>query len=105
MAKTSAAATTLTRRSLLKSAAALPILATSAAALSTGSGHGMEIQRLAWAGIRLRIGDVALFIDAIAPNPQGGAPGPILVVSAGRNFVLVTHHHPDHYDPVALAPL
>ena len=65
----------LTRRSLLKGAAALPMLATPAAALAVGPQAGMEIQRLAWAGVRLRIGDVALFVDAIAPNPQGGTPG------------------------------
>jgi L-ascorbate metabolism protein UlaG (beta-lactamase superfamily) len=105
MAEANETAIGLTRRFLLKSAAALPILATPAAALATGPGNGMEIQRLAWAGIRLRIGDVALFIDAIAPNPQGGVIGPALAGAGGRNFALVTHHHPDHYDPGALAPL
>jgi len=62
----------------------------------------LKIQRLAWAGTRIELGGVTLFIDAIAPDPAGGQPGPPLTPGAGRNFALVTHHHSDHCDPQAL---
>ncbi len=63
----------------------------------------MRIQRLAWAGVRLSVGDVDLFVDARAPDAGNGAPGPALESAAGRRFALATHHHGDHLDLRALA--
>ena len=64
-----------------------------------------RIEKLAWAGIKLELGDVALFVDAIAPDPANGQPGPALATDKGRSFALVTHHHGDHCDPAALKPV
>lgn len=65
----------------------------------------MTVQRLAWAGVRIRVGAVEVFIDARAPDPQDGAPGPALKCDAARCFALATHHHDDHLDLHALAPV
>jgi L-ascorbate metabolism protein UlaG (beta-lactamase superfamily) len=65
----------------------------------------LHLQRLAWAGVRLELGGVTLFIDAIAPDPGSGQPGPQLLTRGKRTYALVTHHHDDHCDPKALAPL
>jgi len=92
------------RRGLLGALAFLP-LAGLARAQATAAVEGMHIQRLAWAGIRLSVGDVDLFVDARAPDAQGGAPGPALESAAGKRYALVTHHHGDHLDLRALAPV
>jgi L-ascorbate metabolism protein UlaG (beta-lactamase superfamily) len=65
----------------------------------------VTLQRLAWAGVKLELPGVALFVDAIPPDPANGQPGPELSAGEGRNYALVTHHHGDHCDPKALAPL
>jgi L-ascorbate metabolism protein UlaG (beta-lactamase superfamily) len=94
----------LTRRSLMAGALAVPIMVSSspARAATAASPAGIAVQRLAWAGIRLELGDAAVFIDARAPDPENGAPGPALSSAAARKFALITHHHLDHYDPEAL---
>jgi L-ascorbate metabolism protein UlaG (beta-lactamase superfamily) len=63
----------------------------------------LKLERLAWAGVRLESAGVTLFIDAIAPDPAAGQPGPKLAGGPGRAFALITHHHNDHWDPHALA--
>lgn len=88
------------RRSLL--AAGLASVATPALAQSANT---LRIKRWAWAGISLRVGAVEVFIDARAPDAEDGAPGPELTSDAARRFALATHHHGDHLDQRALAPV
>ena len=94
----------LSRRSLLIA----PVAAWASAATwsktvtTVGDSHSVSLQRTAWAGVRIEHAGATLFIDAIAPNPADGQPGPELVAGKGRNFALVTHHHGDHCDPKAL---
>ncbi len=98
----------LDRRALVLAAGAVPLLASgvaSAAPQPQNKKTSINIQRLAWAGVKLELDDTALFIDATAPNAGAGAPGPALTSSAKRRFALVTHHHGDHCDPVALKPV
>jgi L-ascorbate metabolism protein UlaG (beta-lactamase superfamily) len=64
----------------------------------------MKIQRLAWAGIKIECGDAALFVDA-SVDPDYGANNIPLATSAGSRSAVVTHHHGDHCDPVALKPV
>ena len=100
---------TLSRRSVLATTGLLPILALSGAGTALAAGApataGMKVQRLAWAGVRLQVGAVAVFVDAIAPNPQIGIAGPELANPGTRAFALVTHHHGDHCDPAGLKPV
>jgi len=75
--------------------------------LAAAKEETLRVQRLAWAGIRLQLPQATLFIDPLINTkvwesslkdtmiPLGGAPG--------DRFVLVTHRHPDHYDPLAVA--
>ena len=92
------------RRALLKAVALAP-LAWAHASRSAGAQRvSVVAQRLAWAGIKLERPDVALFIDATAPDPPD-APGPALATIAKRAFALVTHAHGDHCDPEALKPV
>ena len=62
----------------------------------------MRIQRLSWAGIKLAAGATTLFVDAIATAGDWGLPAVPLAAATPRRHALVTHAHPDHYDPVAL---
>lgn len=68
----------------------------------------MRIERLAWAGIKVVVGDTVAVVDAL-----GGASslverymGPprheIRPVAGSVDVALVTHVHPDHYDPATL---
>jgi len=67
----------------------------------------LRIQRLSWAGICLLIPGGTLWIDPlIDPDAWGDQlPGPLvpLAESSGDTGVLVTHTHPDHFDPSAVA--
>src|SRR5215211_4333247 len=66
----------------------------------------MQIHRLSWAGIRLRVGATNILVDALAdPNATGYDDKPFaegLIVPAGEpasvQFALITHRHGDHYD-------
>lgn len=95
---------TITRRRLLASALGTSALATVSPLVraQSASGTGVLLQRLAWAGVKIESSGVAVFIDARAPDAEDDAPGPALATSAERAFALVTHHHGDHCDPVAL---
>lgn len=86
----------------------------SAAALLAGKrvfaaadADALRIQRLAWAGIRLQLPQATLFIDPlIDPEAWGSALKDSLISvgdAVGDAFVLITHAHPDHFDPKAAA--
>ena len=86
----------------------------SAAALLSGTrtfaaaeADGLRIQRLAWAGVRLQLPQATLFIDPlINPDAWGPALGDSLIPvgdAVGDSYVLITHAHPDHFDPKAAA--
>ena len=71
------------------------------------SGATLRVQRLAWAGIRLQFGESTLFIDPLI-NPavwESSLKDPIVALgeAVGDRCVLVTHRHPDHFDPLAVA--
>lgn len=99
------------RRDFLRAAVAL---SAGAVLLPPGTGHAtkpvdstaLRAQRLAWAGVRLRLGQDTLFLDPLSdPTVWGAALKDPLVpldVSDGGRFVLVTHRHSDHFDRVAV---
>jgi len=69
----------------------------------------MEITRLSWAGIKVEVGDTRLAVDLLEDigrlRPIMGEPrGPLFALPAGQavDLAVVTHLHPDHYDPRAL---
>jgi L-ascorbate metabolism protein UlaG (beta-lactamase superfamily) len=92
----------LSRRGVAAALAAAALAPAGAARAQSRDGAGMRVQRLAWAGVKLSVGDVDLFVDARAPDAGDGAPGPQLESGAGRRFALATHHHGDHLDLRAL---
>ncbi len=63
----------------------------------------MRIQRLAWAGIKVEVGAVTLFVDAVEGGPYFHVPPVPLSAETSERHALVTHAHTDHYDPAALA--
>lgn len=94
------------RRQFVAAAGMLPLARMTGRVAAAGdTTFALRFQRLAWAGIRLELGEVALFIDAIAPDSKAGQPGPTPRSSCARRFALVTHHHGDHCDPATLKPL
>lgn len=66
----------------------------------------LRAQRLAWAGVRLQLPDATLFLDPLLDrNVWGDALRDELVpvrVDQGLRYVLATHRHPDHCDPLAI---
>jgi len=63
----------------------------------------MAAQRLGWAGVRLQVADTTIWIDPLANAAVWGDAlrdtlSPV-EASSGDRYVLVTHRHPDHYDP------
>lgn len=66
----------------------------------------LRVQKLAWAGVRLQLADSTLFIDPlINRNVWESALADSLIpvdVERGDRFALVTHRHPDHFDPLAV---
>lgn len=74
---------------------------------AAASAGDLRIQRLAWAGIRLQLPGATLFIDPlISPEAWGSAlADPLIPVgdAVGDSHVLITHAHPDHFDPKAVA--
>lgn len=68
---------------------------------------GLRAQRLAWAGIRLQLPGATLFIDPLinAKIWKSSLKDQMIPVggSTGDRFVLITHRHPDHFDPLAVA--
>ncbi len=66
----------------------------------------MNIQKLPWAGIRIKTGDISIVIDPISRILEefGGAREPMYPLSyfGDADAVLITHLHEDHFDPVAI---
>jgi L-ascorbate metabolism protein UlaG (beta-lactamase superfamily) len=66
----------------------------------------LRAQRLAWAGVRLELEKATLLLDPlINPDVWGAALPDALVpvdVAEGDRYVLITHRHPDHFDPTAI---
>ena len=66
----------------------------------------LRIQKLAWAGVRLQLGENTLFIDPLINRNvwESALADPMIPVDVelGDRFVLVTHRHPDHFDPLAV---
>jgi len=87
---------TLSRRAVLTAAAGASFLAATGVAAARDT--QMTIQRLDWAGVRLRVGDIEVFIDVSTPEPHDGEPALDLTSDAARAFALATHHHGDHLD-------
>jgi hypothetical protein len=69
-------------------------------------GSGLQAQRLAWAGVRLQLEKATLFLDPLI-NPDVWGPAlkdKVIPVEPleGDRYVVVTHRHPDHFDPQAV---
>ena len=67
----------------------------------------LRAQRLAWAGVRLQLGTANLYLDPLLDSKVWGPALPDALVpidppGEGSRYVLVTHRHPDHFDPVAI---
>jgi L-ascorbate metabolism protein UlaG (beta-lactamase superfamily) len=98
----------VSRRNLLAASVGTllaPTLGASTGTAALTADPRLNLTRLAWAGVRLELSGVTLFIDAITPDPQSGQPGPPLTPGGPRTYALVTHHHEDHCDLKALAAL
>jgi len=82
------------------------LAAASAPALRAApSPNSLKIERLAWAGVHLMLGDASLFIDPLIDTSvwDNALPGPMPpIVPSSENYVLITHRHPDHCDPKAI---
>jgi len=105
---TDASSVHLNRRHFLAGAASTTgmALGSAEATILPSAAASLRAQKLAWAGIRLQLGEAALFLD---PLINSDVWGPALrdkivpVDVSGRDrFVLVTHRHPDHFDPIAV---
>lgn len=59
----------------------------------------MKIQRLAWAGIKIEIDKITLFVDATSYETEQDMK---LTAETEYRHAVITHHHSDHYDPEAL---
>lgn len=94
-----------TRRQVLVAAGALSFRAGASRALGAEA-PSLRAQRLGWAGVRLELPGDHLYLDPLM-NPdvwgqQLGAPLTAIEPQPGNRTVLVTHRHPDHFDPVAV---
>lgn len=67
---------------------------------------GVRIERLSWAGVRITRAGSAVLIDALGDaekvTPFMGEPTEPLVEVGSADAALVTHLHPDHFDPATL---
>jgi L-ascorbate metabolism protein UlaG (beta-lactamase superfamily) len=77
------------------------------AANATDPAPGLRAQRLAWAGVRLQLGTANLYLDPLLDPKVWGSALPDALVpidppGEGSRYVLVTHRHPDHFDPTAI---
>ena len=92
------------RRRLL-AAAPVALLAWPFAARAAAADEALAIHYLGWAGVELRYGDNAVFIDpqlVFRDRPARQVQTAPIASTATSRFALVTHLHPDHFDPVAL---
>ncbi|MBJ6765772.1 MBL fold metallo-hydrolase [Myxococcaceae bacterium JPH2] len=94
------------RAAVTLSAGALLLPPTTAHAQKPTDSAPLRAQRLAWAGVRLQLGQDTLFLDPLVdPAVWGPAlkdPLTAMEASGGNRFVLVTHRHPDHFDRLAV---
>jgi len=94
------------RRNFLQAAAAATALAVLPSAAKAAATPTLRAQRLAWAGVRLQLPDATLFLDPLLDrNVWGDALRDELVpieAGQGARYVLATHRHPDHCDPLAI---
>jgi L-ascorbate metabolism protein UlaG (beta-lactamase superfamily) len=81
-------------------------IASAQSAAVGANASALRAQRLAWAGVRLLLPSTALYID---PLVSAGVWGSALRDSLhlpldgpDARHVLLTHLHPDHFDPVAV---
>jgi L-ascorbate metabolism protein UlaG (beta-lactamase superfamily) len=75
----------------------------SLAGRTIGMAPDMQIQRLSWAGLKIELGKTTVLIDPLhdassADTIKSAVP---IVLTTELRYVLVTHIHIDHYDPVA----
>jgi hypothetical protein len=110
--KRSAVESRLDRRSFIATAAAFTVGSLSGmdkggdVAERAAVGSGLQAQRLAWAGVRLQLEKATLFLDPLL-NPDVWGPAlkdkfiPVEPLEGDR-YVVVTHRHPDHFDPQAV---
>jgi L-ascorbate metabolism protein UlaG (beta-lactamase superfamily) len=100
----------VTRRGFLEGALPAVLgLSLSRRSSAIAAAERLDVQRLAWAGVRLRLGTVSLYVDplldpAVWGDSLRGLVGPI-ESSGDSDFVLITHRHPDHCDPIAIKQL
>ncbi|HEY5826444.1 MAG TPA: MBL fold metallo-hydrolase [Cyclobacteriaceae bacterium] len=59
----------------------------------------MKIQKLNWAGIKIELDETTLFVDATSYEGQKDMR---LTAETKYRHAIITHHHPDHFDPAAL---
>jgi L-ascorbate metabolism protein UlaG (beta-lactamase superfamily) len=65
----------------------------------------LTIERLTWAGIKMKMQDTTVFIDAVGTDIwDGSAPEGLVPVTAdtSRRYALITHAHNDHFDAETL---
>jgi len=97
-----------TRRDFLRLVATMAgsLVPSLRAAAAGGDAPVLRAQKLAWAGVRLEIDNATLLLDPlINPDVWGKALTDAIVpvdIPKGDRYVLVTHRHPDHFDPAAV---
>ena len=106
MSETGNGGIAISRRRALAIGALAPLAASRAGAQALAPTR-MAAQRLGWAGVRLQVGETTLWIDPLANAAVWGEAlrdtlSPI-EPPPGNRYVLVTHRHPDHYDPDTVA--
>jgi L-ascorbate metabolism protein UlaG (beta-lactamase superfamily) len=66
----------------------------------------LRAQRLAWAGVRLELDTASLWIDPLLNADVWGTAlrDPLVPVGVdhGARYAVITHRHPDHFDPAAI---
>ena len=99
------------RQFLAEMTSAIPIVTLGrqrpAAATAVGSERAVvRAQRLSWAGVKVEGGATTVLMDPwITTSIWGGAwtrPIVPIEVDTGSHYVLITHAHGDHFDPVVL---
>ncbi|MBV9889695.1 MAG: MBL fold metallo-hydrolase [Rhizobacter sp.] len=75
------------------------------AAGAAAQAEELVVRYLGWAGVELRYGSNAVFIDpqlVFRDRPARKVATAPIESPASSRFALLTHLHPDHFDPVAL---
>jgi len=90
----------------LSAGALLSAIDMEAAAQAPADTAIVQIQKLAWAGVKLQLGKASLFLDPLFNSDVWGTAlrDKLVPIEPGQGdrFVLVTHRHPDHFDPVSI---